>query len=459
MKTAVFELMLVLLVTSTFGPAFVFRPARAEGTTIMERNFNGSDPPFPGVGVKVNILLNESVQYVTSSDYFYVMHGWVVSNWSSYTADVQSAFLDPQQTNFYLDTNASNFQDPSLTQFTYYDNATDDMYSMFWFQFQPGDLSLGVYSFIGTWYTTGAANPPTFTPSYTQNTITLIVLAKSSTLVSCAPNLALRASTVACTANVSGSNPTGTVNWSTSSIGGSFSQWGCNLSEGTCSTTYTDNFTGFVTIAAYYSGDSSNAPSNGSFILTVFENVTVGTNVTVYPTNNLGLTFANVTVAGVVIANETPTVPAPPLNNTVGPYYNVNVMAGYSGNVTISLAFDGSNMTQQQKSNLKMMQYTPLIADVSGPTPGAPDGVVNMRDIAYIVAHFNTIPNSTNWNPACDIYGPAGVPDGIVNMRDIAFAVLCFGQTSIWVSITASVDTTNNIIYGQTTHFSFIGIH
>jgi hypothetical protein len=143
----------------------------------------------------------------------------------------------------------------------------------------------------------------------------------------------------------------------------------------------------------------------------------------------------------------------------VGEYYDVRVTAGYSGNVTVSLAFDGSNMTQQQKSNLKMMQYTPLIADMSGPTPGVSDGVVNMRDIAYIVAHFNTIPNSSNWDPTCDIFGPSGVPDGVVNMRDIAFAVACFGQTSSWVNITAYVDTANNIIYGQTNHFSFIGIH
>jgi hypothetical protein len=41
------------------------------------------------------------------------------------------------------------------------------------------------------------------------------------------------------------------------------------LSSGTCSTTYIDNFTGSVTIAAYYSGDPNNPPSSDSTTLTV----------------------------------------------------------------------------------------------------------------------------------------------------------------------------------------------
>jgi hypothetical protein len=273
MKRAASEVMLVLLVTSTFALAFKIQPVRTDGTTIMVRDFNASDPPFPGVGVRINIFPNVSVQYVNSSDYLYVMHGWVVSNWSSLTADLQSAFLDPQQTNFILQTDAPDFQNPPLTQFTYYDTAVDDMYSMFWFQFLPDDLAPGNYSFTGTWSTTGAGNPPNYTPAYTQNTITLVVnqllLAKSATFVSCSPNVVSIGWPVTCTATVSGSNPSGTVNWSTSSVGGSFSQSVCNLSNGTCSTTYTDNFTGSVTIATWYSGDSNNVPSSGSTILTV----------------------------------------------------------------------------------------------------------------------------------------------------------------------------------------------
>jgi hypothetical protein len=273
MKRAASEAMLVLLVTSTFALAFKIQPVRADGTTIMVPDFNASDPPFPGVGVKVSIYHDGSVQYVNSSDYVYVMHGWVVSNWSSFTADLQSAFLDPQQTYFILQTNALDFQNPSMTQFTYYDTAVDDMYSMFWFQFLPDDLAPGNYSFTGTWSTTGAGNQPNYTAAYRQNRITLVVnqllLAKSATFISCLPDVVSIGWPVTCTATVSGSNPSGTVIWSTSSVGGSFSQSVCNLSNGTCSTMYTDNFTGSVAIAASYSGDSNNVPSSGSTILTV----------------------------------------------------------------------------------------------------------------------------------------------------------------------------------------------
>ena len=61
--------------------------------------------------------------------------------------------------------------------------------------------------------------------------------------------------------------------------------------------------------------------------------------------------------------------------------------------------------------------------DVASSTPGVPDGLVNMRDIAYMVSLFNTKPSSPNWNPNADVNG-----DGVVNMKDIATGVAHFNQ-------------------------------
>ncbi len=68
--------------------------------------------------------------------------------------------------------------------------------------------------------------------------------------------------------------------------------------------------------------------------------------------------------------------------------------------------------------------------DVTGPTPGVPDGVCNMRDINYIASKFMTTPSSPDWDCNCDVTGPTShVPDGIVNMRDVGEACSNFGKT------------------------------
>jgi hypothetical protein len=205
----------------------------------------------------------------------------------------------------------------------------------------------------------------------------------------------------------------------------------------------------------WYTGETNTTItvySSGTYTAQYFApylNVTVGVDTTVTPTLALELTFATVTTAGFLISNETPTVPAPPLLNQVGQYYDIKVNATYSGGVNVSLAFDGSGMTQQQKSNLTMVQYTPIPGDIV-----APFGVVDIRDIHFIAVLYGTNSTSPNWNPSADLNG-----DGKIDIRDVHIAALNYGKTANWTNITTYVDTTNNIIYGNTTHFSFIGIH
>lgn len=63
------------------------------------------------------------------------------------------------------------------------------------------------------------------------------------------------------------------------------------------------------------------------------------------------------------------------------------------------------------------------VGDVSGTIAGVPDGTVNMRDVAYLVSVFQTKPDSPKWNPAADFNG-----DNVVNMRDIAVAIQHFNE-------------------------------
>jgi thermopsin len=99
---------------------------------------------------------------------------------------------------------------------------------------------------------------------------------QSSTSVVCSPNTVYVDSPVTCTATVSGSDPTGTITWSTSSSTGTFSSGQTPLTSGTSTTTYTDPSQGTVTITASYSGDTNNAPSSNSAKLTTVQHTFAG---------------------------------------------------------------------------------------------------------------------------------------------------------------------------------------
>jgi hypothetical protein len=335
-------------------PTSVRKPD-VESTPRRTLDSDSSVPPIP-VGTKIRLYPgSSSVQYVTSSDYFYVDHGFDSSgHWSSYTADAQNAFLDPEETNFTLRTNAPNFQNPPLTHYTNYDNATDTMSTWFFFQFHPGDLAPETYSFTGTWSCVAAASPPNYTAQYLQNTITLVV--------------------------------------------------GLD--------------------------------------------VAVGVNVTVDAASDLKLTFSDVTAAGNATAYKTSAVEAPVLANLVGHLYDVRVTASYSGNVTVSLAYDDANMTLERENSLQVVQYAPIAGDIVN------YGQVNILDISFIATRFGTTPASPNWNAAADINA-----DGKIDILDISTCAVNYGKTSQWTNITTHVDIQNNLVYGETSHFSIIGIH
>jgi hypothetical protein len=125
-------------------------------------------------------------------------------------------------------------------------------------------------------YSDTVSGSPTITGAYSGDSgnygstgygsVTVTGLSGTSTAVSCDPSSVAIGAPSDCTATVTGSSPTGTVNWS-SSGSGTFSSDSCTLSDGTCSVTYTPSEGGGATITASYGGDTNNAGSSGTFAL------------------------------------------------------------------------------------------------------------------------------------------------------------------------------------------------
>jgi len=185
-----------------------------------------------------------------------------------------------------------------------------------------------------------------------------------------------------------------------------------------------------------------------------------GSNVAVFPTVDVGLIFQEVTASGSTTSSRNDTgPPLPPSRTLIGPYYDIKTTALRWGNVSVRIIYDDSGLTQEQENNLRLLQWVLNPCDISGPTPGVSDNIVNMRDIGYFAARFLTTPSSPNWDPRADVTGPVpGLPDGIVNMRDIGEACRNFMNTSYWEDITIYLDTESNVIYGETSHFSMFGV-
>jgi len=172
-----------------------------------------------------------------------------------------------------------------------------------------------------------------------------------------------------------------------------------------------------------------------------------GLNVTVFPTPDIGLTFEEVTVAGSTTAQIT-AAPTPPSGFVlVGSYYDIKITAVYSGKITIRMIYDDTNLTPEQESSLRLLRYDALATDINS------DSKVDWRDICKVMVALGSRPGSPRWDPACDINH-----DGIINLKDLLAVWKDLGK-SAWTDITTFVDTENNLIYGETSHLSGIGIH
>ena len=83
-----------------------------------------------------------------------------------------------------------------------------------------------------------------------------------------------------------------------------------------------------------------------------------GENATVFPSDDVGLIFDNVTVDGFTTVSKTGTGPELPSGfKLTGQYYEIETTASYSGKITIRIIYDGSGMTQEEEESLQLMQW------------------------------------------------------------------------------------------------------
>jgi len=155
-------------------------------------------------------------------------------------------------------------------------------------------------------------------------------------------------------------------------------------------------------------------------------------NVTIENQGNFTETFDVTTYANDTII-ETKTVT---LENTTSTtlIFTWNTTGFAKGNYTISVNTTQVPFETDTDDNILIdgMVLVGVPCDVTGSTPGMPDGVCNMRDIGYMCIHFGTTPSSPNWDPNCDVTGPTPrTPDGLVNMRDIGEACSNFGNRGL----------------------------
>lgn len=105
-----------------------------------------------------------------------------------------------------------------------------------------------------------------------------ITQATTTAHVSCLPSAVIVGSASTCSATIgNGYDVSGTVSWTTNGQGQFAPANTCSLSSGTCSVNYTPSATGTVQITGTYSGDTNNAGSSSSYMLTVsqFQSSTV----------------------------------------------------------------------------------------------------------------------------------------------------------------------------------------
>jgi hypothetical protein len=174
-----------------------------------------------------------------------------------------------------------------------------------------------------------------------------------------------------------------------------------------------------------------------------------GEDITVYPHPDVVLTFDEVLTGGVVhVTTSFDPPPGYPLEG-IGPYYYIAANPLTFTTVSIGIHYDDTGLDPEQEAALGLWRFDPAVP-VKGDVDG--NGKVDLKDQLKITLALGTKPGQKRWNPACDLNG-----DNKIDLKDLCIAVMNFGKRSTpasWTNITFEVDTVNNIVYGNTDHFS-----
>lgn len=150
-------------------------------------------------------------------------------------------------------------------------------------------------------------------------------------------------------------------------------------------------------------------------------------NVTVTVKNNANITVSetftitakyNSTIIGIQTVNNL----AQGATATRTFYWNTTFVTSgyYMISAEASSVTDELNTDNNKRTDGTVM--VPIPGDITGPTPGVPDGKVDTYDQAYVGGAFGTS------NAIADFTGPRGVPDGKVNTYDLAGVGGNFGK-------------------------------
>ena len=212
--------------------------------------------------------------------------------------------------------------------------------------------------------------------------------ATTTTTVTCASSSIIRYHGVVCTATVTGNFPRGKVNWSDGGVE-KLSRSACTLFIGSCSVVFRSmTSTSPVTITASYVGDNRNAPSSGSFSLTVSLKGSV-TKVYCWPDQIVTGSTNSITCEGRVVGHS-PTGTLTWTQTGTGSvtfttstctleksHCSVTLLAGSIGTVTIQVAYSGDfNNTASSGSTELTIKAKTSLANVCSATAVAIDSSI-----------------------------------------------------------------------------------